>query len=272
MRITLILILQLTIAHALLGQTQFVYAGQTMTLVNYWNLPGTYHFEPVLPGDSEAVLAFKQYFNPASFETFKAMTLPEDWSGMTPDRFADWQENLKKSPLELTMAFHLRNNRGFEFLVLQYTVHQSHYRLSSTKAMKRVHGRWMHRNLDTGAETQMLERLGMVNKEFLLQQMSQQVPTVSLGAEVESQVRVHEEKFNRKDLEGEVRLALTKFGFSETDISYALTLFYDTDRNAMITYLLASKSVDRYALLKEINTQVGFEYYKYFQHQSKLQQ
>lgn len=264
MRNIFIIILSHLCLTILSGQTQFNYAGYQLTSTTYSVEPRVYHVEPASSDDSEAVTVFKKYFNPTSYEAFRSMFLPEDWNGMTAESFTSWQQKLKMNPLELQFAIQLQDGQQHKYLVLIYVVHQTYFDIPSCKALKYVNGTWKHRNLDKSGTTLILERIGMMQPAFLQQKLNAKETTVSLGADVESQVRNQIEKFNRSDLEDELRKALITFNISETDINAAIPLFHSPDKNAMLTFLSTSYKFDRGELMDEINKQVGFEYYKYF--------
>lgn len=264
MRNIFIIILSHLCLTILSGQTQFNYAGYQLTSTTYSVEQSVYHIEPASSDDSEAVTVFKQYFNPTSYEAFRSMFLPEDWNGMTAESFASWQQKLKNNPLELQFAIQLQDGQQHKYMVLIYVVHQPYFDIPSCKALKYVNGTWKHRNLDKSGTTQILERIGMMQPSFLQQKLNAKETPVSLGAEVESQVRIQIEKFNRTDLEDELRQALIVFHISETDINKAIPLFHSPDKNAMLTFLSTSYKFDRGDLMDEINKQVGFEYFKYF--------
>lgn len=257
--------LLILVAARMPAQPRVDYLGEWVDLEQYKFFSPAIPFNtPIKKKDDPFVVAFKSYFAPTSFTTFKDLFLPSDWNGMTEEEFQEWQSLLTQNPLYLQLAAEVQDKHHQKYLLLLYTMELSHYRFYQSKTMKWVNGMWKHKNLDDTPLTILLENIGSIDPSYLKQVIQQGKTTLSIHQISPETFRTFEEKFTIESLIPTIRECLLSFEITQEDIDHAMTLLKFQDKEGMIAYLGEHYKLEDAALKQEINRSLGFTFYNFF--------
>ena len=221
------------------------------------------HDDPVATSDDEIVKVFKAYFNPASFESYKAMFLPQDWGGFSQEEYEAWQAKLRTQKLYLFQVIHLRDETSHEFLVFQYNMETPDYSIPQSAKFKKVNGAWKHIHVRNDALFGSLNEIGQIKTSILQSTLLDAKSVLRLNQITEAQKSTHIEKFNRDAVFETIRTLLVQKGVASSDIETAKTHFTTKDNQAFVEFITMKYDLDDIDFMEEVNTLTGVRLFNF---------
>lgn len=215
--------------------------------------------DPDQPGEDYRIRLFKDYFNPTSLESYKDFFLPNDWFGLSPSGFTEWQQNIAVKKLQLQQILHLQDQQKNEFLVIQYSMESQEYSVYQSTEFKKTPLGWKHTNIQNDPQAAFLMRLGSLNLDADERTTCMPGKIIDLDVLQANHIRTYTEKFDRADVFRKIETYLVESGLGREDIELAKTYFLVKDDQAFVEHLSGQFKVDYRKLIESINSSAGFE-------------
>lgn len=209
-----------------------------------------------------AIRLFKQYYNPPSFEAYRAFFLTSDWGGFSKADFDKWQLYIHSNQLILNKTMRLHDQNGNAFIICQYTLETPQYEIPGTAIFKNINQSWKHISFMNDPQAYDLEHIGLLSNEAVTA-LSENGVSQRLRSIPAENMYTPKEKFDRRRLFVAVKSTLQAKGVSMQDIAIAETMFVGRNEVDMVKYLGETYPLDPYDLMEEMNKLFGFSLFKF---------